>query len=506
MADVGIPFANHCRVSLDLQLVSKPPASRAEQALHDAPLRETIDTVLHLGLRYFGLEVGTFSEVAGDSLVVHSEKSDAQQARLIGPPGLAASGVMAIHDASEGGDEACRRLRALGQASYIGAPLVFEGKTVGILEFTSRARRFPFVTSDCDMAVSLAHWLESELGHALSDRRSTLRAAGDGLDVDRKSSSQYLLSAVNDGLEIERIDAGKIELSPSRCLVAAPAQDALQAVGAEAARKNVRLFSAIDSSAGEVSIDRERFTHVVKTLLSIAVRNSNARGHVGIDVVGDDKTQTISYSVWDDGPSLDGRDYATLLTSTTDVDSLSSQPDAAIGVGLGLVYRVADLHYGSLTVAAPRHGNRFTITIPNQRTLPPATVRSAWQNLLVLLSDPRGSLGAAVEPWLRSRGHRVLLAKSHSEALEQAQMFRPDVMLMDVTADGAGGVAALKRVRGARDIALSTLPVVATSALSLPGDAAKLEAAGATAYLRRPLPMRSVIALVERNAMFAKAS
>jgi signal transduction histidine kinase/ActR/RegA family two-component response regulator len=491
-------------VSLDLQLVSKPPASRAEQALHDAPLRETIDTVLHLGLRYFGLEVATFSEVSGDSLVVHSQKSDAEVGRVVGPPGLAGKGVIAIHDASDGGDEASRRLRALGQAAYIGAPLVFAGKTLGLLELCAREARFPYVQSDLDMIASLAHWLESELGQAVAERRDSLRAVAK-LDVDTRSSGRYVLSAVNDILEIERIDAGKVELAPSRCAVGAPAHAALDAIAAQAARKNVRLFSAIDSSAGEVSVDRERFTHVVTTLLSIAVRNSRPLGHVGIDVVADDKTQTISYSVWDDGPALDATDYAAMLSPVADVDALASQPDAGLGVGLSLVYRIADLHHGSLTVAAPRFGNRFTITIPSQRTLPPATVRSAWQNLLVLLSDPRGSLAAAVEPWLRSRGHRVLSASGHDEALEQAQMFRPEVMLMDVTADCPNGIAALRRLRAARDIALATLPVVATSALALPGDAAKLEAAGATAYLRRPLPMRSVIALVERNATFAKA-
>ncbi len=484
-------------MSLDLQLVSKPPASRAEQALHDAPLRETIDTVLHLGLRYFGLEVATFSEVSGDSLVVHSRKTDGREPRVSGPPGLASRGVVAIHDASMGDDDACRRLRALGQAAYIGAPIVFAGKTLGILELTARSAHYPYVPSDLDMIASLAHWLESELGQALQEQRGSLRTIDD--------SGRDVLSAVNDIFEIERIDSGEVELTPSRCEVGALAESALDAVASQAARKNVRLFSAIDTSAGEVSVDRDRFTQIITTLLSIAIRTSKPRGHVGIDVVLDDKTQTISYSVWDDGPPLEADDYAALLAPVAGVESLSSQPDLSVGVGLSLVYRVADLHHGSLTVATPRHGNRFTIAIPSQRTLPPASVRSAWQNLLVLLSDPRGSLGAAVEPWLRSRGHRVLSAKSHGEALEQAQMFRPDVMLMDVTADRSSSIAALRRLRAARDIALSTLPVVATSALSLPGDAAKLEAAGATAYLRRPLPMRSVIALVERNAMFAKA-
>ena len=484
-------------MSLDLQLVPKAPPSRAEQALHDAPLRETIDTVLHLGLRYFGLEVGTFSEVCGDSLVVHSQKTEIEPT-VIAPPGLAATGVTGIHDASQGGGEACRRLRAIGQAAFIGAPLVFQGKTLGVLEFTAREPRLPYVQSDLDMVASLAHWLESELGQALENGRDSLR--------DVHASGRFVLSAVNDILEIERIDAGEVELSPSRCAVDEPAQLALDAVGAQAARKNIQLFNAIDAAAGEVSLDLERFTQVVTTLLSIAIRTSRPNGHVGIDVVGDDKTQTVSYSVWDDGPALDAHDYASLLSPVADVESLSSQPDAALGAGLGLVYRVADLHYGSLTIAVPRHGNRFTITIPSQRTLPPATVRSAWQNLLVLLSDPRGSLGAAVEPWLRSRGHRVLSAETHHEALEQAQMFRPDVMLMDVTAECPKGIAALRKLRAARDIALATLPVVATSALSLPGDAAKIEAAGATAYLRRPLPMRSVIALVERNAMGQRPS
>lgn len=531
---LGIAFASQYRVSLDLQLVSQPLPSRAEQALHAAPLRETIDTVLHLGLKYFGLEVGTFSEVSGDSLVVHSRRSDAVlPSRVMGPPGLATEQVFAIHDASEGPGIGCRRLRELGHAAYIGTPLVFEGKTVGVLEFTARAGRLPYVASDLDMIASLGRWLESELVQAIDGSREAMpssvapppgRSSGsffvrdvraslhDALTEEQQESlrvvhesGRHVLSLVNDILDIARIDAGELDLSLSRCAVTLPSEAALAYAGEMAARKNVRLFSAVDCNIDDIRVDRERFTQVVSTLVANAVRLAGEGGNVGVDVQADEKTQTVSYSVWDDGKSLSQGDIAKLFTPFSEVDAAMSQPGASLGVGLSLVYRIADLHHGSLSVSCPRHGNRFTVTIPNERAAPPASVRSAWQNLLVLLSDPNGSLRAAAEPWLKSRGHRVLYARSHEEAFDQAQMFRPDVVLMDVTATNPGCIDTLKRIRAARDIALATLPVVATSALCLPGDANKFCAAGATEYLRRPLPMRNVIALVERHGPFAKA-
>jgi CheY-like chemotaxis protein len=81
-------------------------------------------------------------------------------------------------------------------------------------------------------------------------------------------------------------------------------------------------------------------------------------------------------------------------------------------------------------------------------------------------------------------GHEVLLALNGLEGLALARAQRPDLILSDLQMpqmDGYALIAALKR-----EPACAAIPTVALTALSMPGDEARMLAAGFDAYLSKP--------------------
>lgn len=86
---------------------------------------------------------------------------------------------------------------------------------------------------------------------------------------------------------------------------------------------------------------------------------------------------------------------------------------------------------------------------------------------------------------LERRGCRVLEAADGLEALEVAQSFRPDLILMDISLPGLDGIGALSLIRDRTE--LRSAPVVAVSGHAAAEDIAEARAAGFDDYLVKPI-------------------
>jgi len=113
----------------------------------------------------------------------------------------------------------------------------------------------------------------------------------------------------------------------------------------------------------------------------------------------------------------------------------------------------------------------------------------------------------------RLGGLRVTLAASGEEALSLAPQLRPDLVLLDVSMPGMGGVATFARFR--REPATAHVPVVFFTATSSESEACRLRALGAADVVCKPFELaelaRRVHALLaeredpEGDALLAKA-
>ncbi len=100
------------------------------------------------------------------------------------------------------------------------------------------------------------------------------------------------------------------------------------------------------------------------------------------------------------------------------------------------------------------------------------------------------------DPWsqrivcelLQMRGHDVLAA-SDVPAARALLADGPELVLLDIHVPGGGGETLLREIRATAE--LSALPVIALTASAMAGDRERLLRTGFTAYMSKPIDVRS---------------
>jgi CheY-like chemotaxis protein len=105
--------------------------------------------------------------------------------------------------------------------------------------------------------------------------------------------------------------------------------------------------------------------------------------------------------------------------------------------------------------------------------------------LKILVADDNADAAESLVVLLQSRGHLVRTAPDGRRALEFAEAFRPDVILMDVAMPELDGVAAARAIRSTSWGA--GIRIIALSAWGQEGDRRRTQEAGMDAHLVKPV-------------------
>jgi two-component system, sensor histidine kinase and response regulator len=124
---------------------------------------------------------------------------------------------------------------------------------------------------------------------------------------------------------------------------------------------------------------------------------------------------------------------------------------------------------------------------------------SAGRPLSILVAEDTPANQKLVVAILRKRGHAVTVANNGREAVDLFGSRRFDVGIMDVQMPTMDGLQATAAIRQMEDGA-ARLPIIALTAHALQGDRDRCLAAGADAYLAKPIDAARLIELVEELA------
>jgi CheY-like chemotaxis protein len=105
---------------------------------------------------------------------------------------------------------------------------------------------------------------------------------------------------------------------------------------------------------------------------------------------------------------------------------------------------------------------------------------------------------------LKRYGHEAVAVTSGEAALQQAPVFRPDVMFIDLAMPQIDGCSVARQLRQTADFAET--PLVAVSGYVDAEHQTQATAAGFTEYLPKPYPIEVLQALMERIAARVKAA
>jgi CheY-like chemotaxis protein len=133
------------------------------------------------------------------------------------------------------------------------------------------------------------------------------------------------------------------------------------------------------------------------------------------------------------------------------------------------------------------------------RSSPPliAATRKAQNQPLILMAEDNEDNIATVIDYLMLKGYRVVVARNGLEAFERTREEVPDLILMDIQMPKMDGLETTRRLR--HDPDLKEIPIIALTALVMPGDREHCLAAGANEYLSKPVSLKVLVSAIETH-------
>ncbi len=96
---------------------------------------------------------------------------------------------------------------------------------------------------------------------------------------------------------------------------------------------------------------------------------------------------------------------------------------------------------------------------------------------------------------LRAHDYDAEPVRDGREAMDRARTFQPDVIVMDIQMPHVTGLELTEAIRA--DAGLANIPIMAVTAYAGKGDEERIRAAGADAYVSKPISLMRFIETVE---------
>jgi CheY-like chemotaxis protein len=97
--------------------------------------------------------------------------------------------------------------------------------------------------------------------------------------------------------------------------------------------------------------------------------------------------------------------------------------------------------------------------------------------------------------YLENKQYSVVVAHNGLEAITRATEFNPNIILMDIQMPVMDGLEAMLHLRA--DPRFRSVPIVALTALAMPGDRERCLQAGASEYLSKPVSLKELVTMIE---------
>ncbi|WP_017302125.1 PAS domain-containing protein [Nodosilinea nodulosa] len=171
--------------------------------------------------------------------------------------------------------------------------------------------------------------------------------------------------------------------------------------------------------------------------------------------------------------------------------------ERSYGLSLGASeYLVKPISRDQLQQALERLQQNYQPLSPVLMVSLPTSANPAVEPPLILLAEDNEMNVATVSSYLTALGYRLIYAENGQTAVELAQTQAPDLILMDIQMPGMDGLEAMQLIRS--DARCASIPIVALTALAMPGDRERCLAAGANHYLSKPFKMKALRNLIQQ--------
>jgi CheY-like chemotaxis protein/anti-sigma regulatory factor (Ser/Thr protein kinase) len=200
--------------------------------------------------------------------------------------------------------------------------------------------------------------------------------------------------------------------------------------------------------------DLTRLAQVFSNLLTNSAKYTGRGGRIWL--TAERRGGEVVVSVRDNGIGIPAESLGNIFDMFSQVDRTVERSTGGLGIGLALVKGLVEMHGGTVTAQSggEGRGSTFIVTLPalTGQPEPPAPAGSgdgpaAGPKRRILVVDDNRDGADSLAMMLRLLGNEVHTAYDGVEALAQAEVFGPQVILMDVGMPKLNGLDATRRIR-----------------------------------------------------------
>ena len=271
---------------------------------------------------------------------------------------------------------------------------------------------------------------------------------------------EQLTRLVDDLLDVSSITRGKIRLDRQLLDVADVVHHAIETQRPVFARRAQHFTLDLPDETLMVEGDLTRLAESVSNLLNNAAKYTEDGGHISLQVrklrgVRGDGSSAVAIRVKDDGIGIPQEMLSKVFDLFAQVDHTLHRSQGGLGIGLALVRKLVEMHGGHVDGYSEGigKGSEFVLRLPlvEERTTPvqvkERVVPIAPLCRRVLVADDNRDAVAMMTTMLRLHGIEVEAAYDGPQAIRAAELFRPDLVLLDIGMPGMSGLEVARVIR-----------------------------------------------------------
>jgi len=429
------------------------------------------------------------SPLIGQSLAipVNPEKNSYQDINLIRPNGL----VWAEMRSSP--------LEWDGQPGYV----------IALRDITERKR--------AEEALRLADRRKDEflamLAHELRNPLAPIRNAVQLLKMQETTDPKLVLSCniidrqvthmarlLDDLLDVARIMQGKISLKLECFELTDIVNNAIETNRPLIESRRQELTISQASTPQWIEGDRIRLAQVLSNLLNNAAKYTGEGGKITLTVIRENSDAVIE--VRDTGIGIAPDILPHIFDLFIQADHSLAHSQGGLGIGLTLVRQLVEIHGGTITAASAGigQGSAFTVRLPTLSMDASAAKSALTESVLptskfrILVVDDYADAAESLTMLLQAEGHEVEMADCGIKAIERAQEFHPQVVLLDIGLPDLDGYEVAKRLRALPEFRDAFL--IALTGYGQTEDRELSKSAGFNHHLLKPLKFEELSSLL----------
>jgi signal transduction histidine kinase len=317
----------------------------------------------------------------------------------------------------------------------------------------------------------LAHELRNPLApilHALSILRlGTDGPAGAQAREIMERQVRHMARLVDDLLDVSRITRGKIELRVQPVELAAVVDRVVESTRPLVEAQSHRLEVTLPPGPVRLLADPVRLEQVLANLVNNAAKYTDPGGRIWLTAAPEDGE--LVFRVRDTGIGIPPELLPRVFDLFTQADAALDRSRGGLGIGLTLVKNLVRLHGGIVEARSegPGLGSEFLVRLPlgaeqcpqkypkpetpwpNSEGQPGAAdaIEPAAEARRLLVVDDNEDAAQTLAALLTIAGHQVRVVHDGLAALEAADSYHPEAILLDIGLPGMSGHEVARQLR-----------------------------------------------------------